>query len=51
MACAWLIRRFIDASARFKFVAAKDYDAEPGELRFDMFKAEYSMRATSLRST
>jgi hypothetical protein len=42
IACAWLIRRFIDADARFKFVAAKDYDADPGELRFDMFKAEYT---------
>jgi hypothetical protein len=42
IACAWLIRRFIDATARFKFVAAKDYDAAPGELRFDMFKAEYT---------
>jgi hypothetical protein len=42
IACAWLIRRVIDADARFKFVAAKDYDAGPGELRFDMFKAEYT---------
>jgi hypothetical protein len=42
IACAWLIRRFIDADARFRFVAAKHYDGEPGELRFDMFKAEYT---------
>jgi hypothetical protein len=42
IACAWLIRRFIDAEARFKFVTDKDYDAEPGELRFDMFKAEFT---------
>ena len=40
IACAWLIRRFIDPKARFKFVSAKDYDARPGELRFDMFKGE-----------
>jgi hypothetical protein len=40
IACAWLIRRFIDPKAGFKFVAVKDYDAQPGELRFDMFKAE-----------
>jgi hypothetical protein len=40
IACAWLIRRFIDPEARFKFVSVKDYDAQPGELRFDMFKAE-----------
>jgi hypothetical protein len=42
MACAWLIRRFIDPQARFKFVSGKDYEAEPGELRFDMFKAEFT---------
>jgi len=42
IACVWLIRRFIDADARFKFVSAKDYDADPGELRFDMVEAEYT---------
>ncbi|MFI5015580.1 MAG: chromate resistance protein ChrB domain-containing protein [Hyphomicrobiales bacterium] len=42
MACAWLIRRFIDPEARFKFVSTKDYGAQPGELRFDMFKAEFT---------
>jgi hypothetical protein len=42
IACAWLIRRFIDPAARFKFVSTKDYDARPGELRFDMFKAEFT---------
>jgi hypothetical protein len=42
IACAWLIRRFIDPAARFKFVSAKDYAAAPGELRFDMFKAEFT---------
>ncbi|HYM04651.1 MAG TPA: chromate resistance protein ChrB domain-containing protein [Stellaceae bacterium] len=42
IACAWLVRRFIDPEARFKFVATKDYAAEPGELRFDMFKAEFT---------
>jgi hypothetical protein len=42
IACAWLIRRFIDADARFKFVAAKNYDAAPGEIRFDMFKGEFT---------
>jgi hypothetical protein len=42
IACAWLIRRFIDPAARFKFVAAKDYAAAPDELRFDMFKAEFT---------
>ncbi len=39
---AWLIGRFIDPQARFKFVPAQGYHAESGELRFDMFEAEFS---------
>ena len=42
IASAWLIRRFIDPEARFKFVPAKGYVPEPGELRFDMFEAEFT---------
>jgi hypothetical protein len=42
IASAWLIRRFIDPEAKFKFVPAKGYVPEAGELRFDMFEAEYS---------
>src|SRR5207302_1134281 len=42
IASAWLIGRFIDAKARFKFVAAEGYRPRPGELRFDMFEAEYT---------
>jgi hypothetical protein len=42
IACAWLIRRFIDAEATFKFVAGKNYVPVPGELRFDMFEAEFT---------
>jgi hypothetical protein len=42
IASAWLIRRFIDPGARFKFVAGKSYRPEPGELRFDMFEAEFT---------
>jgi hypothetical protein len=42
IACAWLIRRFIDAGARFKFVSAKDYTPSLDELRFDMFEAEFT---------
>ena len=42
MASAWLIRRFIDPGARFKFVPAKDYQPQPRELRFDMFDAEFT---------
>ena len=41
-ACAWLIRRFIDSQARFKFVPAKGYRPASGELRFDMFDAEFT---------
>jgi hypothetical protein len=42
IASAWLIRRFVDKDARFKFVPAKGYRPEPGELRFDMFDAEFT---------
>jgi hypothetical protein len=42
MASAWLIRRFIDPSARFKFVSASGYRPGAGELRFDMYEAEYT---------
>jgi hypothetical protein len=42
MASAWLIRRFIDPKARFKFVAGQDYAPRPREVRFDMFQAEFT---------
>ncbi len=42
MASAWLIRRFIDPDATFKFVPTKHYTPEIGELRFDMFDAEFT---------
>jgi hypothetical protein len=42
MASAWLILRCIDPDARFKFVTARGYRPEPGELRFDMYQAEYT---------
>ncbi len=42
IASAWLIRRFIDPQARLRFVAAKGYAPEQGELRFDMFEAEFT---------
>jgi hypothetical protein len=42
LASAWLIRRFIDSEAVFKFVAAKGHVHAPGELRFDMFDAEFT---------
>jgi hypothetical protein len=42
MASVWLIRRFIDPDAQFKFVPAKGYLPSPGELRFDMFEGEFT---------
>ena len=43
MSSAWLIRRFIDADARFAFVA--DRDAAPKEaIPFDMFGVEFTHR-------
>ena len=42
IASAWLIRRFIDQRARFKFVEPRGYRPKAGELRFDMFDAEYT---------
>lgn len=41
MASAWFIRRFIDAGARFRFVDRPE-DADPGELRFDMYAGEFT---------
>jgi hypothetical protein len=42
IASAWLIKRFIDSDARLKFVSPKGYAPVEGELRFDMFEAEYT---------
>lgn len=42
MASAWFVRRFIDPGARFKFVPAKGYKPLHGELRYDMFDAEFT---------
>jgi hypothetical protein len=42
IASAWLIRRSIDPDATIKYVPPKGYVPLAGELRFDMFEAEYS---------
>ena len=42
IASAWLIRRFIDPEATFKFVAARGYQPRRDEVRFDMYQAEYT---------
>jgi hypothetical protein len=44
IASAWLIRRFIDEGARFKFVSGKGYAPQPDEVRFDMFEGEFTHR-------
>jgi hypothetical protein len=40
--CAWLIRRFIDPDAQYRFVSSKGYRPRTGELRFDMFEGEFT---------
>jgi hypothetical protein len=42
IASAWLIRRFIDPKAKFKFTDSENYQPKAGEVRFDMFEAEYT---------
>ncbi|WP_421997022.1 chromate resistance protein ChrB domain-containing protein [Reyranella sp.] len=42
IASAWLVRRFIDPAARFKFVAGRSYAPRANEVRFDMFEGEYT---------
>jgi hypothetical protein len=42
IACGWLIRRFIDREAVFKFIPGPRYGPVPGELRFDLFEAEFT---------
>ena len=42
IASAWLIRRFIDPEASFKFVPSEGYEPQPGDLRFDMFDAQFT---------
>jgi hypothetical protein len=42
MACAWLIRRFIDPAAKFLFVDVSSYIHAPAQLRFDMADAEFT---------
>jgi hypothetical protein len=42
IASAWLILRFFDDQARFKFVSSKAYKPKTDEVRFDMFEAEFT---------
>lgn len=42
IACGWLIRRFVDPEAVFKFVDSPPYSHRGGEIRFDMFDGEFT---------
>jgi hypothetical protein len=42
IACGWLIRRFVDKTAAFKFVPDPYYSPKANEIRFDMFDGEYT---------
>jgi hypothetical protein len=42
IACTWLIRRFIDPEAAFRFVSERGYRPKAGEFRFDMFEGEFT---------
>jgi hypothetical protein len=42
IASAWLIRRFIDADARFRFVPAGTKDSDLREIRFDMVGGDFT---------
>ncbi len=42
IACAWLIKRFVDPKGTLKFVSGNDYRPLPGELRFDMRDGEFT---------
>jgi hypothetical protein len=42
LASAWLIARFIDKEAKFKFVLENNYEPRRNEVRFDMFNAEFT---------
>ena len=42
MASAWLIRRWVDPDAKFKWVADRNYRPEALEIRFDMYQAEFT---------
>lgn len=42
IASAWLVRRFVDPKATFKFVPGQGYVAKRDEVTFDMFEAEFT---------
>jgi hypothetical protein len=42
IASAWLVRRFIDPKAKFKFVPGQGYKAKDDEVTFDMFEGTFT---------
>lgn len=42
IASAWLIRRFVDPAARFRFADSQSPEAGPGEVRFDTVGGEFT---------
>jgi hypothetical protein len=40
IASAWLVRRWVDPDARFRFVSGRRHRPAEGEVRFDMFEGE-----------
>jgi hypothetical protein len=45
IASAWLIRRFVDPGARFRFADSQSPEAGPGEVRFDTMGGEFTHEA------
>lgn len=42
IACAWLIKRFVDPKGTLKFVPGKQYEPRLGEYRYDMQDGEFT---------
>jgi hypothetical protein len=42
IASAWLIRRFVDPDAHFRFIDIHEDEVRPGELSFDMMGADFT---------
>lgn len=42
VACAWLIKRFVDPKGSLKFVPGKQYEPRLGEYRYDMQDGEFT---------
>lgn len=42
IACAWMIKRFVDPRGTLKFVPGKKYEPRPGEYRYDMTDGEFT---------